>query len=122
MASQCYGFDHAANFEGIAHHPYLVMQPLFDDVEHLKNAQVKLFAAHEKRLKPGRDDKILTSWHALAIKGLARTGRIFNRSEWIVLAQNAADFIHDEMWVNGKLFATCKNDGLGHAGIIIVPI
>ena len=116
VASQCYGFDRAANFEDIAHHPYLVMQPLFDDVEHLKNAQVKLFAAREKRIKPGRDDKILTSWNALDIKGLARAGRVFNRPEWIVLAQNAVDFIHEKMWANGKLFATCKNDGHGHTG------
>ena len=34
-----------------------------------------LFAAREKRVRPGLDDKILTSWNALAIAGLARASR-----------------------------------------------
>ena len=114
VASQCYGFDRAANFEGTAYHPYLVMPPKPNEIECLKHAQAKLFAAREKRPKPGRDDKILTSWNALAIKGLARAGRVFNRPDWVLLAQNALDFIRENMWVNETLFATCKNDGSGN--------
>ena len=119
VASQCFGFDRAANFEDphsntTAWHPYLVRLPAHDEMALLKSAQTKLFVAREKRARPGRDDKILTSWNALAIKGLARAGRVFNRPDWIVLVQETIDFIHEKMWVNEKLLATCKDDGKGN--------
>jgi uncharacterized protein len=114
VASQCFGFDRAANFEGHAWNPYLVRPPEHAEVQLLKSAQEKLFTAREKRPHPGRDDKILTSWNALAIKGLARAGRVFNRPDWIKLAQDAVDFIREKLWVNEQLLATCKHDGKGN--------
>ena len=119
VASSCFGFDRAANFENphsgfTGWHPYLARLPEQDENVSLMNAQTKLFAAREKRIHPNRDDKILTSWNALAIKGLARAGRVFNRPDWTAFAQNAADFIRDKMWVNEQLLATCKDDGTGN--------
>ncbi len=114
VASCCFGFDRAANFEGHAWHPYLVRLPAHADEALLLRAQKKLFQAREKRPHPARDDKILTSWNALIIKGLARAGRVFNRPEWIKLAQNAIDFIRERLWVDEHLLATCKDDGKGN--------
>ena len=113
VASSCFGFDRAANFEGVAWHAYLVRPPEQDEIGLLNSARQKLFDAREKRIRPGRDDKILTSWNALAIKGLARAGSAFNRPDWIALAQNAVDFIKNTLWQNDKLLATCK-DGRAH--------
>ena len=115
LASSCFGFDRAANFEGVAWNPYLARLPEHDEIASLMNAQTKLFEAREKRTRPGRDDKILTSWNALAIKGLARAGRVFNRPDWVAFAQNAVDFIREKLWVNDQLLATCKDDGSGNA-------
>ena len=119
VACSCFGFDRAANFEnphsGFAGwHPYLARLPEQDEIILLMNAQTKLFEAREKRTRPGRDDKILTSWNALAIKGLARAGRVFNRPDWVKLAQNAVDFIRNNIWVKDQLLATCKDDGQGN--------
>jgi uncharacterized protein len=111
VASCVFGFDRAPNFESTAWHAYIAIEPTIEDFELLKSAQKKLFEAREKRIRPGRDDKILTSWNALAIKGLARAGRVFNRPDWIKLAQDAVDFIRNNMWVNEQLLATCKDDG-----------
>ena len=111
VASRCYGFDRAANFEQVAWHPYWAIEPEADEKLLLAQAQFKLYQTREKRQRPGRDDKILTSWNALAIKGLARAGRIFNRPDWVILAQNAVDFIHEKLWVNDQILATCKADG-----------
>ena len=118
VASSCFGFDRAANFENphtgfLGWHPYLARLPEQDEAELFKSAQAKLFATRENRPRPGRDDKILTSWNALVIKGLARAGRVFNRPDWTALAQNAVDFIREKMWVNEQLLATCKDDGNG---------
>ena len=108
VASSCYGFDRAANFEEVAWHAYLARMPEHSEIKLLNSARRKLFDAREKRTRPGRDDKILTSWNALAIKGLARAGRVFSRLDWIALAHNAVDFIREKLWLDGKLLATCK--------------
>jgi len=113
VALQCFGFEHAPNFEGNAWHAYLAVPPPTEDLALFNSMRTKLFAAREKRVHPGRDDKILTSWNALAIKGLARAGRVLNQPEWIATAQTAVDFIHRNLWVNGRLLATCK-DGRAH--------
>ena len=39
----------------------------------------KIFIERELRVRPGRDEKILTSWNGLMIKGMARAGRVFER-------------------------------------------
>ena len=113
VASRCYGFDRAANFHDPhsltqAWHVYLTVAPEVNDSGLLKSARAKLFAAREKRTRPGLDEKILTSWNALAIKGIARAGRVFNRQDWVALAQNALDYIRSNLWVNDQLLATCK--------------
>jgi uncharacterized protein YyaL (SSP411 family) len=76
-------------------------------------ARARLLAARETRVRPGLDDKLLTSWNALAIKGLARAGRVFDKPEWIAAAQRAADFIRENLWIDGCLLATSK-DGRAH--------
>jgi hypothetical protein len=110
VAARCYGFDRAANFEGQAWHAYLAETPATEDEALLQSARKKLFAAREKRIHPGLDDKILTSWNALVIKGLAKAGRVLDKPEWIVAAQQAVDFIHAKLWVDGRLLATCKDE------------
>ncbi|MCF8185990.1 MAG: thioredoxin domain-containing protein [Sulfuritalea sp.] len=118
VATRCLGFDRAANFEGQAWHAYLTILPDEEDQALLNSAKAKLFAAREHRTRPGLDDKILTAWNALAIKGLARAGNVFNRPDWITLAQHAVDFIHEHSWVKNsagdyQLLATAK-DGKVH--------
>ncbi len=110
VALACFGFDRAPNFEGQAWHAYLATEPATEDVGTLASVRIKLFQAREKRARPSRDDKVLTSWNALVIKGLARAGRVLGRPDWIAVAQQAVDFIHGRLWVNERLLATCKDD------------
>jgi uncharacterized protein YyaL (SSP411 family) len=84
----------------------------------LARARAKLFAARELRIRPGRDEKILTSWNALMIGGMARAARVFGRPEWLASARAALDFIRATLWrahdgpARARLLATCKD---GHA-------
>ena len=115
VTSRCFGFDRAANFEGQAWHAYIAMMPDEQDRALLQSAKAKLLAARELRTRPGLDDKILTSWNALAIKGLARAGIVFDRMDWIELAQGAVDYIYDYLWVKNaighfQLMATAKGN------------
>lgn len=79
----------------------------------LDTARHKLFSAREARVHPGRDEKILTSWNGLMIKGMVYAGRIFQRQEWITSAIHAVDFIRSTLWKDNRLLATYK-DGKAH--------
>jgi uncharacterized protein YyaL (SSP411 family) len=111
VAAPAWGLDRAPNFEG--KHWHLVMASPPADPALLASARAKLFAAREKRIRPGRDEKILTSWNALMIGGMAHAARVLGRPDWLASARRALDFIRREMWRDGKLLATAK-DGRAH--------
>ena len=75
-------------------------------------ARVKLLAARERRVWPGRDEKILVAWNGLMIGGLARAARRLERPDLAEAATRALDFIRAELWADGRLKATYKD---GHA-------
>jgi hypothetical protein len=118
-----YGFDRAPNFEGRAWNP-VVATPLREVAamlglgeaeagSRLASARAKLLAARERRVRPGRDDKILTSWNALMIGGLAHAARVFGRADWLASARRALGFLRGTMWDGERLLATHK-DGKTH--------
>ena len=118
-----YGLDRAPNFEDKHWHLRIVKplrfvatrtgRTLTECQSILETARAKLLAARETRIRPGRDEKILTSWNALMIRGMARAARHFARSDWLASAQRAADFLRATMGRNDRLLATHK-DGKTH--------
>jgi uncharacterized protein YyaL (SSP411 family) len=56
-----------------------------------------LFAARAQRIRPGRDDKVLTDWNGLAIAALCRAAMVFGRPDWLERAASAFDFIMERM-------------------------
>ena len=124
VARLVWGLDRAPNFEDDAWHLGIergmaeVAQQLACQEETtgalLESARAKLFAAREVRVRPGRDDKVLTSWNALMIKGLARAARRFNRPDWLALAQRAADALGGTVWRGGRLLASYKDGQARH--------
>jgi uncharacterized protein YyaL (SSP411 family) len=76
----------------------------------LVGAKAALFQTREKRVRPGTDDKVLTSWNALAIAGLARAARAQGESRWADLALAAIDAIRATLFRGGRLYAT-RRDG-----------
>ncbi|HUQ76386.1 MAG TPA: thioredoxin domain-containing protein [Burkholderiales bacterium] len=106
-----FGLDREPNFEGKHWHLH-AFQPVKNEPL-LDAARAKLFAARERRVRPGRDEKVLVSWNALAIRGMAHAGRVFGRPEWLASARRALDFIRQRMWQQDRLLATYK-DGRAH--------
>ena len=76
----------------------------------LDAAKATLFASRAKRVRPGQDDKILTSWNALAIAGLARAARACDAPSWGDLACAATDALRRTAWQDGRLLATRKGE------------
>jgi uncharacterized protein len=107
-----YGLDGPPNFENEFWH-LRVLRPLQGGEDLLASGRRTLFEAREKRVHPGRDEKILVSWNALMIGGMARAAAVFGRADWLASAKKALAFIRATMWRNGRLFATYK-DGQAH--------
>lgn len=76
----------------------------------LRDASAKLFAAREERVKPGRDEKILTSWNGLMISGFARGYAVSGGTKYLQAAKNAVNFIENKLASNdGRLKRTFKD-------------
>ena len=108
-----YGLEGPPNFEGRHWHLRVAASLEPGDVALIEAARRKLFAAREKRVRPGRDEKVLVSWNALAIRGMAHAAQVFQQPEWLRSARRALDFIRGQMWRDGRLLATYK-DGRAH--------
>jgi uncharacterized protein YyaL (SSP411 family) len=122
-AAPHFGLDGPANFEDrhwnlrVAQSADAVATALALDLDRCRaliaSARAKLLAARERRVRPARDEKVLTSWNALMVKGMARAGRTYGRADWLDSARRAADFVRARLWRDGRLLATCK-DGRAH--------
>lgn len=117
IATMYYGLNESPNFEG--HWHLHVNQSLASLSTTVKNAapllhlvQQKLLEARRKKIRPHRDEKILTAWNALMIKGIAMAGKHLKNPDFIASASRALDFIWQKMWKNQRLLASYKD---GHA-------
>ena len=59
----------------------------------LEDNRKKLFEARSKRIRPHLDDKVITAWNGLTITALARTGQVLKDSQLLIAAEQAADFL-----------------------------
>ena len=119
-----FGLDKKANFEGGWHlHIYVTMDELVEEFSQPKSVLTTLIDSAKEKLKvvrnqrtwPMRDDKILTSWNALMIRGMALTARYLQTPEYAKSATQAVDFIRRTLWSHskdgtGRLLATYKDN------------
>jgi len=107
LVARKFGLDKEANFEGKWH---LTVREAVDDPESKIEAALRLLLAErETRVPPGRDDKQLTSWNALAIRGMAIAGRVLEREDLVDAAESACDFIRENLIDDGRLLASYKD-------------
>ena len=62
-----------------------------------------LKTARDRRVRPGWDDKVLSDWNGLAIAAIAQAGLVFDRPDWVALAERAFAFVTGTMVVDGRL-------------------
>jgi len=113
-----YGLDADANFEG---HWHLSVHQSVPDIAAAMNVNTTevdaaltrsrrtLLAIRGKRIAPARDDKQLTAWNALAIRGLAIAGRVLQDKQLVDAAAAALNFVRDELLIDGRLYASYKD-------------
>lgn len=76
----------------------------------IDSARLKLLSARSQRIPPALDDKLLTAWNALTIKGLALAGASLEQSNWLDSAERCLDFIYKNLWQNGRLLASYRQN------------
>ncbi len=113
-----FGLDEPANFEGRWH---LTVQRSIEDVAAaagvaesdalaaIDRGRQALLAARAERVPPGRDEKQLTAWNALAVRGLAIAGSALERDDLLDAAAGAIAFIRKTLFVDGRLLASYKD-------------
>ena len=102
-----YGLDKEANFEGKWH--LTVREDVDDPGDVIDNARLRLLEVRSGRIAPGRDEKQLTSWNALAVRGLAIAGRVLDRVDLIDAAESALKAIRQNVFQNDRLLASYKD-------------
>jgi len=74
----------------------------------LAGGRATLFAAREERVKPGRDEKIVTAWNGLMLAAFAEAGRVLDRPDYTAVAIKNANFVLSTMQQEGRLLRTWK--------------
>ncbi|MDQ3044577.1 MAG: thioredoxin domain-containing protein, partial [Chloroflexota bacterium] len=75
----------------------------------LDEARATLLAARESRVRPGRDDKVLTSWNGLMLRALAEGSRVLDRPDFGKAAERLAGFLLSTLLQKGRLLRSYKD-------------
>ena len=114
-----YGLEKKANFEKRWHlrlaapdaaNPVLAEDPAVT----MESARQRLLEVRNTRPAPSRDDKVIVSWNALAIRGLADAAINLGVADYAQAAQRAVDYIREVHWKDGRLLCTSRNGEARH--------
>ncbi len=119
LFARYYGVEEGGNFEHGTSvlHVDVDLEPL---AAHLRVAPEELrtivsegrrtlFDHREKRVHPGRDEKIMTDWNGLMAGSLARASRVFGEPAWLDAAADSMRFVLDALHEDGRLMHTFKD-------------
>ncbi|GIX47683.1 MAG: hypothetical protein KatS3mg131_1894 [Candidatus Tectimicrobiota bacterium] len=84
-------------------------RPLAEVTAQLEAAKAVLFAAREKRVKPFRDEKILTAWNGLLLSGLLEVANVLGETRVVPLVQRTFAFIERHLLRDGQLLRVYKD-------------
>jgi uncharacterized protein YyaL (SSP411 family) len=122
-----YGVSEEGNFEGenilnVARAPSLAAEEMNVKVERLNEAIERgrrvLFDVREKRIKPARDEKVITAWNGLMLESFAEAAAVLERPEYRAIAERNADFVLKELSKDGLLLHVFKDSGARHVGFL----
>jgi uncharacterized protein YyaL (SSP411 family) len=111
-----YGVTEAGNFEG--HN--ILFRPVRGDLlrpDGVESARAALLAHRSRRVRPGRDDKVLTEWNGLALATLAEAAAATGNAAWLAEARRTGAFLCAELRRDGRWPRSWQVDaGARHLG------
>ena len=120
------------NEHGLWEHNYILLRRQSDEVfakkhnltveelkKEIKAIKLQLLSVREQRIKPGLDDKSLTSWNALMLKGYTDAYKVFGEPEFLNAALKNANFITaTQKMPDGGLYHNYKNNKSNISGYL----
>jgi len=101
-AAGYYGVSEAGNFEGTN-----ILTATEDSPPN--DARQRLLELRRQRIRPSRDEKILTSWNGLVISAMAEAGAALSRDDYVAEAKACAQFLLDNARIDGRLMHSFKD-------------
>ena len=80
----------------------------------LADGKQKLFDEREKRIKPGLDDKILTSWNGIMVRGMAMGYQLTGKPEYLEACEKSAEFVLTTLSQDNGLLLRTYRSGKSH--------
>ena len=118
LAIRFWDVTERGNFEGknilyVPHPPEAVAAEFDISTEELWEKIVvirqKLFAEREKRVRPGRDEKVLAAWNGLMLRAFAFAARVLEREDYRRIAEKNASFLLEKLRLDGRLRRSYKD-------------
>ena len=82
--------------------------------ELLDAARAALYAARERRLRPGRDDKQLAAWNGLALRALASAALVLGEERYAIATRRLVDFVRARLLRDADRLWRTSRDGRSH--------
>ncbi|MBV9925086.1 MAG: thioredoxin domain-containing protein [Acidobacteria bacterium] len=86
--------------------------------EALNRGRGRLFNERETRVKPGRDEKVITAWNGLMLEAFAEASAVLEREDYREVAERNAEFILDTVFKDGLLLHVYKDGRAKHVGFL----
>ncbi|BBB92286.1 MAG TPA: thioredoxin domain-containing protein [Methylomusa anaerophila] len=130
LFADVYNISHTGNFEHGVSILNLIERDLYDyavkhklDISELERQMAqgreKLYYEREKRIHPFKDDKILTAWNGLMVAALAKAGKALQKTEYIVAAKRAVEFLFARLVrSDGRILARFRDGEAAHLGYV----
>jgi uncharacterized protein len=118
LAARYWDVTERGNFEGkniphVPRPPEVVAEEFGLSAEELgrriEPIRGRLFAAREKRVRPGRDEKILAAWNGLMLRSFALAARVTGREDYREAAVRNATFLVEKMKRDGRIHRSYKD-------------
>ncbi|MDT7780488.1 MAG: uncharacterized protein QOC99_3000 [Acidobacteriota bacterium] len=122
-----YGVSEGGNFEeknilNISKPAAIVARELKTTVERLTEAVERgrgiLYTERERRIKPGRDEKVITAWNGLMLESFAEAAAVLDRDDYREIAERNAQFLLDTLLSDGLLLHVYKDGRAKHVGFL----
>jgi hypothetical protein len=78
----------------------------------------KLRLWRDRRIRPGKDDKVLAAWNGLALSALARGYQVLGDRRYLEAAQACAAFLQQALWKDGRLLRVWRRGRAHTAGFL----
>jgi hypothetical protein len=72
----------------------------------------------DRRVRPGKDDKVLAAWNGLALSALARGYQVLGDRRYLEAAQACASFLQQNLWRQGRLRRVWRRGRAHTAGFL----